>query len=90
MLATSGLREIKKGRRLSPGEKRFILIIKPSGAEYQYNGTWSGRDVRNAMKLLIRSYKIRKRKMAKTSVLGLRERELAAQEEKEKNDGSEG
>ena len=73
MLAMSGLSEIKSGRALKKDEKRFTLIIKPDGAEYGYVGTWTGKDVRNAMKFLIRSYKLNKHKMAKTNVLSGKE-----------------
>lgn len=69
MLAMSGLSEIKAGRKLSSGEKRVVLIIKPDGCEYKYDGKWAGREIRNAMKFLIRSYRMNKHKMAKTSIL---------------------
>lgn len=69
MLAMSGLREIKSGRVLKKDEKRFTIILKPNGAEYKYFGEWTGKDIRNAMKFLIRSHKLNKHKKAKTSIL---------------------
>jgi len=69
MLAMSGLSEIKSGRVLKKDEKRVTLIIKPDGVEYKYFGEWTGRDVRRAMKFLIRSYKLNRHKKAKMSIL---------------------
>lgn len=70
MLAMSGLTAMKAVRKLKSGEKRVTILLRPDGAEYKFEGTlFTGKDVRNAMKFIIRAYKVDKRKKAKINYL---------------------
>lgn len=77
MLAMSGLSAMKADRKLKKGDKRVTILLKPNGAEYKFEGElFQGKDVRNAMKFLIRAYKVDQHKKAKINYL-----------KKEKEDG---
>ena len=77
MLAMSGLTAMKAARKLVKGEKKVSILLKPNGAEYKFEGDlFAGKDVRNAMKFLIRAYKVDQHKKAKINYL-----------KKEKEDG---
>lgn len=77
MLAMSGLTTMKVARKLVKGEKRVTILLKPSGAEYKFEGEmFQGKDIRNAMKFLTRAYKVDQHKKAKINYL-----------KKEKEDG---
>jgi len=77
MLAMSGLSAMKAARKLVKGEKKVSILLKPNGAEYKFEGDlFTGKDIRNAMKFLIRAYKVDQHKKAKINYL-----------KKEKEDG---
>ena len=79
MLAMSGLSAMKAARKLIKGEKKVSILLKPTGAEYEFEGDlFTGKDVRNAMKFLIRAYKVDQHEKAKINYL-----------KKEKEDGEE-
>jgi len=68
MLAMQGGEEVKTIRTLKAGEIRVMLLLKPTGFEYRFEGKWSGKDIRNVMKLVSRAYRMYKRKKAKPSL----------------------
>lgn len=68
MLAMQGGEEVKTIKGLKPGEKRIFLLLKPTGFEYRFEGKWTGKDVRNTVKFIMRAYRMYKRKKAKPSL----------------------
>lgn len=93
MLATTGGELMRLRKQLKPGEKRVTILIKPSGFEYRFedetkNGMhWAGRDIRNAMKLLGRAYRMHKHSMVKSVLEKAQEKaDETAKEEKDNGD----
>lgn len=92
MLATTGGELMRLRKQLKAGEKRVTILMKPDGFEYRFEDatkdamTWAGRDVRNAMKLLGRAYRMHKHSLVK-SVLEKTQKEADEKAKEENDDG---